>query len=427
MKRHSHSIDPDVERELAALEAALAGDPGTDPALAALVADARAVRPQPAEAFARCLDARAAAGFAPQTSASSTAKTTREKAAAATGVAGAARAVRRTVNRLRATPRRALLPALGVAASMILAVAVGVSLVGSDNGTPMSAGGDGAVSSSQSGAADQSRSATPKSADSGGGTLGTIESSPPAILPPEPFPTDPGESLDRTVRRVERRATLSLAVPGDKVQGAATKVITVTDGVGGIVLTSSIADGTDAGGSGATFELRIPTNRLGAALARLSAIGTVRSRTQTSADITGAFVPAQERLTDARAERATLLRLLAKADTANETASIRARLRIASTQIAGARAELSTLRQRTDFSAVSVTVSPKDGAAGATGGGGWTPRDALNDAVRVLELAAGITLVALAVALPLGLLALAGAFAGRSVRRRRRERALGAA
>jgi hypothetical protein len=64
----------------------------------------------------------------------------------------------------------------------------------------------------------------------------------------------------------------------------------------------------------------------------------------------------------------------------------------------------------------------------AEGGGGghgrWSPGDAARDALRVLEVMAGVAVIALAIAVPLALLGLAVAFAARSLRRRERERAL---
>ena len=68
---------------------------------------------------------------------------------------------------------------------------------------------------------------------------------------------------------------------------------------------------------------------------------------------------------------------------------------------------------------------------GASGGvraagndGAWTPGDALDDAVRVLEVFAGVAVVGVAVLAPLALLGLAAGFAARGARRRRREQAL---
>ena len=79
------------------------------------------------------------------------------------------------------------------------------------------------------------------------------------------------------------------------------------------------------------------------------------------------------------------------------------------------------------YANVSVAlVAERDGRRGRGGDDGrWTPGDALRDAVRVLEVAAGIALIVLALALPLALLgALGGARRPRGSGPRRRERAL---
>jgi hypothetical protein len=71
-----------------------------------------------------------------------------------------------------------------------------------------------------------------------------------------------------------------------------------------------------------------------------------------------------------------------------------------------------------------------DRSAGAPGteedDGSWTPGDAAHDALRVLEVIAGIALIAAAIAIPLALLGLLTALTLRYTRRRRREHALDA-
>lgn len=64
------------------------------------------------------------------------------------------------------------------------------------------------------------------------------------------------------------------------------------------------------------------------------------------------------------------------------------------------------------------------GDEGSAGGGPWNPGDAAGDALRVLEVALGVLLIALAVALPLALILLPAHFGARATRRRRREHAL---
>src|SRR6478735_9602005 len=63
MRRRDALTDPEVDHGLRELEAALAGEPGADPELAALVSDVAAIRPEPDAAFLASLDARVHAGF----------------------------------------------------------------------------------------------------------------------------------------------------------------------------------------------------------------------------------------------------------------------------------------------------------------------------------------------------------------------------
>jgi Kef-type K+ transport system membrane component KefB len=56
----------------------------------------------------------------------------------------------------------------------------------------------------------------------------------------------------------------------------------------------------------------------------------------------------------------------------------------------------------------------------------WTPGDAAHDALRVLEVIAGVALIAAAIVIPLALLGLLAGLTLRHTRRRRREHALDA-
>ncbi len=215
--------------------------------------------------------------------------------------------------------------------------------------------------------------------------------------------------------------TLSLEAPFDEVGSTSDDVIRTVDRFNGIVASSSINDAGE--GAEATFDLRIPTARLDAALAALSKLGHVANRTQDLQDITSSFTSVQDRLSDARAERRGLLRALGRASTQAQIDSLKARLRESRGRIARLNGDLAALRRRADLSVVALSVTGVQDKGGA-GGGTWSPGDAAGDALRVLEVMAGVALVALAIALPLALLALAIALAARLARRRGRERAL---
>ena len=135
---------------------------------------------------------------------------------------------------------------------------------------------------------------------------------------------------------------------------------------------------------------------------------------------------ARDRLREARNEREGLLRALANATTLNQTESIKARLRTVNAQIASARAAVRRVDNRAQLrQRLRRAWWPTAPARAAIGDDGrWTPGDAFADAVRVLEVAAGIALLVLAIALPLAILAGLAVVAARVTGRRRRERAL---
>ena len=172
-------------------------------------------------------------------------------------------------------------------------------------------------------------------------------------------------------------------------------VVRATQAAGGFVQSSQVATGD--GHSTASFVLRVPTSRLDDALAQLSKLGHVKSLQQSADDITGAYDGASGRLTEARAERRGLLRALAGATTAQQITSLRARLADNRRALQRYQRDFNALRNRANLATVDVEVTgaPRKHAA-APGHGSWTPGDAAHDAVRVLEVSAGVALIGLA-------------------------------
>jgi acetolactate synthase regulatory subunit len=234
------------------------------------------------------------------------------------------------------------------------------------------------------------------------------------------------KSDPRQARKVETSASLALGTKPENVQSVADDVVATTDRHRGFVVTSSTQVSPDGGG--ASFELRIPSERLKPALADLSRLADVRERREATQDITAQFVSARTRLADARAERTGLLRQLAKATTDAERASVKARLRSVGARIATAKTDLARVNNRASYSTIAVSIigDPSAGAAPEEGSSSWTPGDAADDALRVLEVAAGIALIALAIGVPLAILAALALLLTRLTQRRRRERLLDA-
>ena len=323
--------------------------------------------------------------------------------------------------------------ALGLVGVVVVLIAVaGSGLSGSadDDGGGGGASAGGGISESASGGgggrgADSHGGAEPAiatgeralKARSGGAAEQVLDGSAPVTeLPPSGRGFAPG----RTDRRIERTFAMELAMPVDEMQRVADQVTAVTNRHGGFVLSSSVSTGEDS--SGGDFNLRIPVTQVRPALRDLAALADVRSQSQTGRDVTPAYVTARDRLRAARAERKSLLRRLEVATTDAEAEAIRARLDIVAGQINALRGRLHGLRLRTEYAVVTVTLQAKDGDEGGAGGGSFD--DAIHDAGDILVATAGILVRILAVALPLGLIALLGWLAGRALQRRRRESAL---
>jgi hypothetical protein len=236
-------------------------------------------------------------------------------------------------------------------------------------------------------------------------------------VPPGEPPITRDQELKPNQERVqEKSASMTLSTDPDEVDDVADGVVDVVDRYEGIVVASDVSTSGDRGR--ASFDLRIPTANLQAALADLSDLASVASRDEGIRDITAPFVTAEDRFTDAKAEVDALLEELGEADSSTEIASLREQLRIARSELAAARSQLGALKQRADFSVLSLTVTG-DGDAD-----GWSLGDALETAKNVLEDLLGAILIALAVIVPLGALAFLAWLAWTKLQRRRRESSL---
>ncbi len=223
-------------------------------------------------------------------------------------------------------------------------------------------------------------------------------------------------------RDVERSAEMVLGADPIDVAGDAADVFDAVHAVDGIVLSSSVSGG-GAGDAGARFDLLIPSAKLGDALAELSAIDTVVSRHEATDDITAPTVRVGEHLRDSRAKVDGLLVQLAGADSDEERAEVEAELRAERRHAAALRSQATKLSRRANLSRVSLRIET-GAAARADEDGDWGVGDALGDAGHILGIAAGVTIVGLAILAPLALIAFLAWLANRARIRRGRERAI---
>jgi hypothetical protein len=201
-------------------------------------------------------------------------------------------------------------------------------------------------------------------------------------------------------RNIERSAEIGLLADPTDVADDSAKVFAAVHDANGIVLHSTTSSGK---GASARFELLIPSTRLGDALAAFSSIDEVRSRHEATDDITKPTVAASEDLQASKARVEGLLAQLSSAEVESEREAIAAELRSERRHAARLGKQLARLHQRTTYSRVLVRIQS---GASTSSGGGWGISDAFGDAGHILGIAAGVTVVGLAVLAPIALLLL---------------------
>jgi hypothetical protein len=396
-----------TRRELDAIDAALSGeaDAAGDAPLVDLARALQAMRPHPRDEFVHALDARAAGGFSRDARASDDPRHGR-------------RASRRQRRVLAPTRRRAqLVAALGVLATVALVAVVAVSQWRSGGATraprPEPALAGASPSGSSGSASAPSGVAAPEtSAPNVRGANG-------AILRESPATPAPGAA----VHRIERTSTLDLGVASGSIESTAQRVFTLVSAFNGYVRQSNVSSG-GGGQAGASFDVRVPTSNLTAAIAALAHLGHVRSENDTTNDVTDQFQSLTHSLGDLTAERASLLRQLAASADAKAAAALKARLHEVEAGIARAQGALRSLRARIDYTRLSLSLTPE--AAGGASRGDLTPGGAARNAAQILETALAVLVIGAAAALPVALLAIIGWIAVALMRRRLRERVLDA-
>lgn len=227
----------------------------------------------------------------------------------------------------------------------------------------------------------------------------------------------------RSHRAVERSAKIVLGADPADVADDSAQVFEVVHAHNGVVMRSSTQQGT-IGEAGARFELLIPSPRLDDALAGLSEIDEVRSREEETDDITFPTVSVTELLQDSKARIDSLLTQLAESEAESEREAVEAELRQERRHRANLRSDLQRLQRRADLSQVLLRIET-DAAENPFGDGAWGVDDALDDAGKILAVAAAVTVVGLAILGPIVLIALLAWLSHRAWVRRERRRVLG--
>ena len=434
MKRSDHTeekLDPEVERQLNAIDRAMAGFTVEDEfaSIAELSTEIRAERPQPDEGFASRLDRRAAAGF---------------------GGAGSSP----MASRIAGIRLRTLMPAMGAVATLAIVAAVGIGVTSDDRGDGTSSSDAAVVQSADAPAAGAAESATSDSAGAAStvpapdsdtqfkafdAEVGALEEAQPDLRSIEPTVAgemSAGATTDasayrrlgngdskvapgRDKRLQDRSAYLKLKTDTNKVRDVSDEAIQITESSGGIVTSSQLSE--EGNTATASLDLSIPSRSLDGTLDQLTDLATVASYDEASVDITQPFVSAQDELADAKAKREKLLEALANADSETEAAAIQQQIDVARVQISQAQAAFDNIARRARMSQVSLRI---EGTPNGDDDGSWSLGDAADDALSALKTVAGVMLVGAAIVLPIVALIALITWLTLVSRRRGREKAL---
>ena len=390
-RREQTQMTAQMRRDLETVEAALRGEAVSveQRPLAEFARAVRTLRPQPSEPFLASLDAKAAGGFG------------REDPIARAPIASpSGRGPRdRRVRLIR------LLPAAGLGLAVVIAAVVVASSPSGSGRAPVAQPLRSAPAKA-SGSSVRGTLAPVPGAPAKAGNAGRAEAAP--LAPPH---------------QIERTSTLEVGVAPTAIESTAQRTFTIVSAFGGYVRQSNVSSSTTAGG-GASFDIRVPSSNLASAIAALSHLGHVRSENDTTNDVSDQFSALERSLGELQAERASLLRRLGRATESQEIAALKGQIHGVDGRIAAQRGALRALTARVDYVSLALSLTPE--ASAASSSGALTPGAAARDAGEVLEAALAVLVIAAAVALPVGTLAIAGWATFAFTRRRLREQALDA-
>jgi Domain of unknown function (DUF4349) len=157
----------------------------------------------------------------------------------------------------------------------------------------------------------------------------------------------------------------------------------IASGLGGDVLNLSQSGTADT--RSASLTIRVPSNRFGDALQQLKSLeGEVQTSGVSAQDVTDQFVDLQARLTAKQAEEQRYLAILNRANTIDEILKVDASLGTVRTQIEQLTAQINSIKARTEFSTISMSISTLSALPGDTTSKVWDPAKTVGRALAAL-------------------------------------------
>ena len=157
----------------------------------------------------------------------------------------------------------------------------------------------------------------------------------------------------------------------------------IASGLGGDVLNLSQSGTADS--RSASLTIRVPSSRFGDALQALKSLdGEVQTSGVSAQDVTDQFVDLQARLTAKQAEEQRYIAILNRANTIDEILKVDASLGSVRTQIEQLTAQINSIKNRTEFSTISMSISTLTALPGDTTSKAWDPAKTVGRALAAL-------------------------------------------
>src|SRR5437868_6707307 len=157
----------------------------------------------------------------------------------------------------------------------------------------------------------------------------------------------------------------------------------IASGLGGDVLNLTQSGSGDT--RSASLTIRVPSSRFADALQQLRTLdGEVQTSGVSAQDVTDQFIDLQARLAAKQAEEQRYIAILNRANTIDDILKVDASLSNVRTQIEQLTGQINSIKQRTDYSTISMSISTIAVLPGDTSTKAWDPAKTVTRALAAL-------------------------------------------
>lgn len=187
----------------------------------------------------------------------------------------------------------------------------------------------------------------------------------------------PVSQVPQIETKTVRTGSLTIEIKKDAFNKQYAQVALIAESVGGLV-SDSRSDSSAGRVTGGTVTVRVPNDSFSKVMDELKKMGKVTAISEQAQDVTEEYVDLESRINNLRTQEAVYLRLMAKAQTIDESIAVQRELSVIQEQIEQLLGRKNYLDNHVQFSTVQVTLLEPGAAVSEDGGWGFVR--ALSDA-----------------------------------------------